>query len=1325
MKHITASERRRGASKEEAERIGWATVNKLRGGKSEDFVADLGKAADIPYAVMSALSRSNYRLARAEARNHVSRLTHMSSDDHERAYNAHAAAKFRIDLRNRAGKEITDDEFHKRIAHAAMRDAHREMLYPTRRKLSGSTDTEDFALKYDRKVGKSEEAVIDLEKAKLTTRARKKIKSKDFALPGRRYPIHDASHARNALARVSQFGSPEEKTRVRSSVRRKYPGIGKADQIPGGKADDKKPEDFDQDQLHEGAKHEMEHTKDLKLAREIAMDHLVEDPHYYQKLKKVEKAGLVFDLAKAKYVKAPLPGNAPPGQAMHPTGETGAHLMRLAHQNVGDRTSQWRGAVRAHVKATEEASGGMSSGQHEAQARWHRAWQEHHEKEARSNQSPKYAKINDGSPLHPTHSALAQVHESLASAHIQRARQIGAKGVGKSVGIYVDVEKAGEGVGSRGGQVEHFDTQGKPRYVSQEKARSGRVHGNVPYGRFKTGKKTKGKWLGKDKKQKKKAPPPKKGKKTKSKVSSSNRHQIDYEARRRAHLVSVNNDEAGTVKRIEQYDRSERRKNAPHSKVKSFVGIFIDLDRDASFPSLVEKSVAAMDASSTFEELAKTIINVGGTRYMTEPHLPTGSSPKKKKWSPVDASLPTSEMHANAKRVLEGKASEKTLSRRVRRHVGEHFSGLSPEAHLSLAAHHDRLAHAYESNKKRLSSGSGVAFPYGERTLLIHRTFSKVHQEAAHAGLSTNKAASSFLDQLSKADGSGGKKAELSYLRVHQAALLHHMSSVKNGPDHPLTQRAFQALHNAAKLHVSHVASVQGRFEPKSPKGSSTFHDDSRAYASHMLGVHRALHVEHLGRAGAARSAGDAHTAQAHEALSWAHREELSKLGGNHLMAAKVPAASSVSAVSTGASTRKIKKGEEEEKKPPQQYTGSDAKGAALAELKLHHAVVQHHIARLEHGDEHPYTQKTHAAVERAADHIARHYTTNPNRATHETWEHIHGGLAADAKTSGRGVTSKVHRALSVAHEKAKINLLRTHSRKTQEMPAVPAPEKGEGPVVKKASRFVSSGQYEGSDHVGAEISELKLHHAVVNHRMAQLKHGVKSAQAAKAHEEVQRAATHMAYSYTSSQVPGPNTSADHQMWGYTHQKHADGERANNNHIGAGVHEALAHAHENLSRQTGMSRKVGKSVKPLEENEMGKMHDLFKSEIGNEMAEEKAIIDCPHCDEPITKSQIVGKALREKPDLKKADSSVKIKKADADADADTDADDDASVGEGVAVDEVALMKGIMAPEVVAGSPFFTWVDSGLDRYTADLISKGDNGTALRPVPPIDKLFRQR
>jgi hypothetical protein len=71
--------------------------------------------------------------------------------------------------------------------------------------------------------------------AKLTAAARKRIPKESFALPSKRsaagskggYPIPDKSHARNALARVSQFGSPSEKATVRAKVHARFPSISK------------------------------------------------------------------------------------------------------------------------------------------------------------------------------------------------------------------------------------------------------------------------------------------------------------------------------------------------------------------------------------------------------------------------------------------------------------------------------------------------------------------------------------------------------------------------------------------------------------------------------------------------------------------------------------------------------------------------------------------------------------------------------------------------------------------------------------------------------------------------------------------------------------------------------------------------------------------------------------------------------------------------------------------------------------------------------------------------------------------------------------------
>jgi len=63
--------------------------------------------------------------------------------------------------------------------------------------------------------------------AKLTSKRRNRLKSSQFAEPGKRkYPIDTRNRAKNALARVSQFGSESEKSAVRKKVSAKYPSIG-------------------------------------------------------------------------------------------------------------------------------------------------------------------------------------------------------------------------------------------------------------------------------------------------------------------------------------------------------------------------------------------------------------------------------------------------------------------------------------------------------------------------------------------------------------------------------------------------------------------------------------------------------------------------------------------------------------------------------------------------------------------------------------------------------------------------------------------------------------------------------------------------------------------------------------------------------------------------------------------------------------------------------------------------------------------------------------------------------------------------------------------
>jgi hypothetical protein len=57
--------------------------------------------------------------------------------------------------------------------------------------------------------------------AKLTTAERNALPAKDFAGPHRSYPIENASHARNAKSRVSQFGSASLKKKVDAKADKK------------------------------------------------------------------------------------------------------------------------------------------------------------------------------------------------------------------------------------------------------------------------------------------------------------------------------------------------------------------------------------------------------------------------------------------------------------------------------------------------------------------------------------------------------------------------------------------------------------------------------------------------------------------------------------------------------------------------------------------------------------------------------------------------------------------------------------------------------------------------------------------------------------------------------------------------------------------------------------------------------------------------------------------------------------------------------------------------------------------------------------------------
>jgi hypothetical protein len=67
-----------------------------------------------------------------------------------------------------------------------------------------------------------------IESKKLTTKKRKHLKKSDFCIfkDGKGfYPIQDENHAKNALSRVSEYGTDEEKATVRAKVKKRYPNL--------------------------------------------------------------------------------------------------------------------------------------------------------------------------------------------------------------------------------------------------------------------------------------------------------------------------------------------------------------------------------------------------------------------------------------------------------------------------------------------------------------------------------------------------------------------------------------------------------------------------------------------------------------------------------------------------------------------------------------------------------------------------------------------------------------------------------------------------------------------------------------------------------------------------------------------------------------------------------------------------------------------------------------------------------------------------------------------------------------------------------------------
>jgi hypothetical protein len=128
------------------------------------------------------------------------------------------------------------------------------------------------------------------------------------------------------------------------------------DELQGGLADDKMPQQFDPQSLIKGTVVEFEHTcaeahellkqnpDAVHKAIEIAMDHLTEDPAYYDKLAEMESSGRQQTASRATehlmYWKQALSGDAPRDPGSKATARKYADLADMLANKKERKVSQ-------------------------------------------------------------------------------------------------------------------------------------------------------------------------------------------------------------------------------------------------------------------------------------------------------------------------------------------------------------------------------------------------------------------------------------------------------------------------------------------------------------------------------------------------------------------------------------------------------------------------------------------------------------------------------------------------------------------------------------------------------------------------------------------------------------------------------------------------------------------------------------------------------------------------------------------------------------------------------------------------------------------------
>jgi hypothetical protein len=124
------------------------------------------------------------------------------------------------------------------------------------------------------------------------------------ALPNGDHQFHITVAVRRAKVlgnnNVSKFDSATSRGELKAAAEKVL------DVLPGGQADHVPDEQFPPEALAEGKKHEREHTNNAEVAKEIAKDHLSEEPAYYKKIQQLEKDGGSVYLDQGRQMLDPL-----------------------------------------------------------------------------------------------------------------------------------------------------------------------------------------------------------------------------------------------------------------------------------------------------------------------------------------------------------------------------------------------------------------------------------------------------------------------------------------------------------------------------------------------------------------------------------------------------------------------------------------------------------------------------------------------------------------------------------------------------------------------------------------------------------------------------------------------------------------------------------------------------------------------------------------------------------------------------------------------------------------------------------------------------------